>query len=556
MFSQRKCLKRMSAALAVGLLCVTWGSGAVHAKEQPAAEQAAPGLVVGRLAHNMSWINVYFLRFNYLSAKGGPKNSSVTFNTEPAMSGLGTKQTTFQFAKRLPAGKYQLTGLGSINGAMTTESKLDGSMPTFEVTSGGVTDLGLLVVQPTGGGKAVLLPVDDPSPVDELVRTYFPDEVAAASGAVTRWPGAATWTAQSFTYGDTDASALGLVVDVINASIEKGARLRAQARWQEAKTAADYLAIAKSATTMLSEPAVTSDGTMYFGSGLGQVQRRAPDGTWTHIDTGLAVEVSALSLLPDNALAIGTEDGRLLRQESAGGKFVPVGRFTPTTRVLDLHQWADGTWWVTTRVQQGKELVTSIHSGKSLAEIDTTTPVKTMTQAEGISAFLVRPFFATSAATKTKYFVGIAGVESHTYDSATATWASAAMKKAALQPIANNTGSVLVNMKSLQLSTDEGASWSAFKDPGRAHYVAFFNPSEGLAVRTPTSAFAAPDMEVHGTTDGGKTWSRLSTLPKAPCDLRSLRQNDVQKRILCVFHDGSIHSAGMQGEWVPERIVY
>ncbi|MFC4311245.1 hypothetical protein ACFPN2_19255 [Steroidobacter flavus] len=554
MLLQRKCLKRMAAALAVGVLCITSGAGAVQAKEQPTAEQAAPGLVVGRLAHNMSWINVYFLRFNSLSAKGGPKNSSVTFEMEPAMSGLGTKQTTFYFAKRLPAGKYQLTGLGSINGAMTTESKLDASIPTFEVTSGGVTDLGLLVVQPTGGGKAVLLPVDDPSPVDELVRTYFPDEVAAASGAVTRWPGVATWAAQPFTYGDTD-SGLGMVVDAINAGIEKGNRLKAQARWQEAKTAADYLAIAKTATTMLSEPAVAADGTMYFGSGLGQVQRRAPDGTWSHIDSGLSVEISALSLLPDDTLAIGTEDGRLLRQESAGGKFVPASRFTPTTRVLDLHQWADGTWWVTTRVQQGKDLLTNVHSGKSLAEIDTTTPVKTMSQAEAVSGFVVRPFFATSAGTKTKYFVGIAGVESHTYDSATATWTSLA-KKAALQPIANNTGSVLVNMKSDQFSTDEGASWSAFKDPGRAHFVAFFNPTEGLAVRTPTSAFAAPDMEVHATTDGGKTWSLLSTLPKSPCDLRSLRQNDVQKRIFCVFHDGSIHSAGMQGGWVPERIVY
>ena len=76
------------------------------------------------------------------------------------------------------------------------------------------------------------------------------------------------------------------------------------------------------------------------------------------------------------------------------------------------------------------------------------------------------------------------------------------------------------------------------KDPGRALYVAFFNNSDGLAVRAP-AALGTPD-----------------TVPKFPCDVRSLRQNDVQKRILCVFHDGSINSSGMQGDWVPERIVY
>jgi hypothetical protein len=63
-------------------------------------------------------------------------------------------------------------------------------------------------------------------------------------------------------------------------------------------------------------------------------------------------------------------------------------------------------------------------------------------------------------------------------------------------------------------------------------------------------------QELRGTADGGKTWTRLSELEKSPCDVFSLRQNDVAQRLVCVFHDGSIHSTGLNGEWTLERVVY
>lgn len=536
-------MEKLWAALVVGLLCSACGFGIAQAKEQKPRRQP-DGLVVGQLVHNLARLNDFFPKFSFIRVQGGPRNSTHTLSTAPSVPSL--KQTTARFAQQLPPGRYQITELGATAGNLFTESKLPSPMLSFEVTSGSVIDLGLLLVQPIGAGKAVLVPTDEPTSVEELLQTYFPDKVANWTGkTITRWSGTANWTANPFGYGGTDGQFGGLVGAVITSSIEKGMRLQAQTRWQEAKSAADYLKIAKSATTMLSEPAVAADGTMYFGSMLGQVQRRAPDGTWTQIDTGQLAEVSAVTLLDDQTLLIGTEDGRLLQQDKPGGKFTAVRRFTPATRVLDLQRWPNGTWWVAASMPHVKGAATNIYGGNSIAEIDTAAPLKVLALRDA----------AIPAAGIGKYFLALGGVELHVYDGTTATWSAPALKKAASQPIANNSGSVLLNMKPLQISTDDGLSWAAVKDPGRALYVAFFNSSDGLAVRAP-AALGTPDLLVEATADAGKSWSRVNVVPKFPCDVRSLRQNDVQKRIFCVFHDGSINSSSMQGDWVPERIVY
>jgi hypothetical protein len=542
MFIRGRSLGTLRTVLVIGLLCSTCGFGIAHAKEQK-PERPPDGLVVGRLVNNLSRLNDFFLKFTSISVKGGPRNSTHTLSTAPTLPIL--KQTTAPFAELLPPGRYQITELGATAGNLFTDSKLPAPALSFEVTSGGVIDLGLLLVQPIGAGKAVLLPTDEPTSVEELLRTHFPEQVANwLDKPITRWSGAASWVASPFDYGATNGQFGGAVGALITSSIEKGMRLQAQTRWQEAKSAADYLKIAKTTTTALSEPAVSAEGTMYFGSILGQVQRRAPDGTWTQIDTGQLTEISAVMLLDDQTLLVGTEDGWLLQQQKPTDEFTVVRRFAPGTRILDLQRWSNGAWWVATRGPQVKGTApTRIYGGNSIAEIDTAVPLKTLRED------------ATPAASAGKYFFGVAGVESHVYDNASATWSAPAVKKAALQPIANNSGSVLLNMKPLQISTDNGLSWAAVKDPGRALYVAFFNNSDGLAVRAP-AALGTPDLVVEATTDAGKSWSRVNTLPKFPCDVRSLRQNDVQKRIFCVFHDGSINSSGMQGDWVLERIVY
>lgn len=542
MFMRSRSMGKLRAVLVLGAVCSACGFGIAHAKEQKPA-RAPDGLVVGRLVNNLSRLNDFFPKFAYISVKGGPRNSTYTLSTAPVLPIL--KQTTAPFAEPLPPGRYQITELEATSGNLFTESKLPAPALSFEVASGEVLDLGLLLVQPIGAGKAVLVPTDDPSSVEELLQTYFPEKAANwLNKPTTRWPGTANWVASPFDYGGTDGQFGGAVGALITSSIEKGRRLQAQTRWQEAKTAADYLTIAKTATMALSEPAVSADGTMYFGSILGQVQRRAPDGTWTQIDTGRLTEVSTVELLDDQTLLVGTEDGWLLQQKTPADEFTVVRRFAPATRILDLQRWSNGAWSVTTRGPQVKGTApTRVYGGNSIAEIDTAVPLKTLREE------------ATPAASAEKYFVGLAGVESFVYDSASATWSAPALKKAALQPIANNFGSVLLNMKPLQISTDNGQSWIPVKDPGRALYVAFFNNNEGLAVRAP-SALGTPDLVVEATTDAGKSWSRVNTTPKFPCDVRSLRQNDVQKRIFCVFHDGSISSSGMQGDWVPERIVY
>ena len=404
-------MEKLRTALVVGLLCSAWGFGTAHAKEQEPA-RAPDGLVVGRLVNNLSRLNDFFPKFTYISVKGGPRNSTHTLSTAPTLPIL--KQTTAPFAQLLPPGRYQITELEATAGNLFTESKLPAPALSFEVASGEVVDLGLLLVQPIGAGKAVLVPTDDPTSVEELLQTYFPEKTANWSDKpTTRWSGIANWVASPFDYGGTDGQFGGAVGALITSSIEKGRRLQAQTRWQEAKSAADYLKIAKTATMALSEPAVSAEGTMYFGSILGQVQRRALDGTWTQIDIGRLTEVSAVELLDDQTLLVGTEDGWLLQQKTPADEFTVVRRFAPATRILDLQRWSNGAWLVTTRGPQVKGTApTRIYGGNSIAEIDTAVPLKTLRDD------------ATPAASAGKYFVGIAGVEAHIYDSTSATWSA------------------------------------------------------------------------------------------------------------------------------------
>lgn len=540
---------RMAMAWFTGVLWVACGMSAAHAKQEH--KRGPNGFVIGRLAQNVTRIDMVSHQYAGIAVRGGPNQASFALTGRPVPAVfLGPRQTTLHFARRLPPGRYRIAALDVRANA---NAELADSLPEFDVVAGEVTDLGLLVMQPLGAGSATLIPVDDGAEADEELQAYFADEAAEWSGKpITKWTAAAQWAPRRFAYGDVGPSGLGLVVDVVNARIAAHARKPAQVGWSGTNSAADLLALAKAYTVILSKPAVASDGTMYFGSGLGQILRRTPEGRWSNLETGQLREVSAVELLADGTLIAGTENGRLLQQEPATGKFMPVTKLAAGARILDLHHWQDGTWWVTTREGNEKSVVTNVYSANSLSAIDRA-PIKTVTQGALGSVFAVPPY-VDPVAGAAKYFLSVPGVEMHTYDLIESTWTRAAQKKAVMELITNNSGSVLASMKALQLSADDGASWASLKSPGTVLHLGFFNKTDGYAIVAPTS-MGSPEMQLHRTADGGKTWSLVNRMERFPCDLRTLRQNDEHKRIICVFHDSNIYSSAMQGHWTAERAV-
>jgi hypothetical protein len=449
----------------------------------------------------------------------------------------------------MPPGKYRIETLIAQQGSMQSEAKVAEGVYEFEVTADAVTDLGLLIVQPVGNSKAVL--VQAPDPIKTRVAL---DRLGKKADGWLDKP-VIDWHPQNgelyrFNYGSTDAS-MGLIVDLMNIKFDKDAALAAQARWDNAKTATEVLAIGKQATYALSAPAVTPDGTMYFGSNLGQVLRRSSGGEWSALDTGTSVVISAVTL--DNGVILaGTEDGRIVRLD--GDRPTVVHEVVDHGRIVNIKHWSDGSWWVASQVESGK-LTTNIYAGASLPELSGT-PLKSVVQ-NTPTAFMSPKPYANVVGGNGKYFVSIGDSELHAYDKATDKWEAAPrVKKAAVPVESNNDGSVLFSMRPAMVSDDDGTTWREFRPGGTLFALAFFDTSNGLGLFGVDKMSWSGAQELRSTADGGKTWTVVNKLDKSPCDVRSIRQNDVQKRVVCVFNDGNIYSSGATGSWVLERSAY
>lgn len=520
--------------------------------EKTATPATADGFVVVRLVTNAALVNVYFAKFDTLEIRSlGPRQKR--YFVWPAMRHsdfFGPIQSAVTFGQKLPVGQYRIVRLSAgVVGSLSSEADLGDALPAFEISADSVTDLGVLVMQPVGKGKAVVFPVPGADRTQELLTHRFPStERTWAGKPVIAWQ-APDWTPQPFSFGEADAG-LGLVVEMMNMKISADTRLGARPRWDNAKTPNDFHTLAKGATVALSRPAVAADGTMYFGSLLGQVLRRSPEGNWTNIETGRTGEISAVTLQGDELIA-GTEDGEILKL--AGGSASVIGRIGDAGRIVDVRHWPGEDWWIVSRQLQEKTTATHVYAGKSLGEL-AAVPSKSLSQPNMPPFFGTPKPFAVPVPGKAKYYLSVLD-ELHAYDATASVWTDLPQKKAPML-LANNDGSVLFSMQPAQFSADDGASWTAFKPNGALAALAFFDASNALAIFMTDRMTWSGTQEIRSTTDGGKTWTRVNELSKSPCDVRTVRQNDVQKRLFCVFRDGDIYSTGMQGEWFLERMTY
>ena len=531
--------------IAVALLsnAVTAGAANLDKKEPP-----PPGRVLMRVVTNTTRLGLLFSKFDKTRIKSlEPKGKTYVLYPYGAMEAgpiyHAPLPETIELSQALPPGKYRLQSLfaGSADEyspGVTTTLKVRDDFPTFEIVQDQVTDLGVLIVQPVGRGNAVLIPAADFGNAHvHLLRSGAIEESWLSKPVI-------DWRPQ-------DSSASQFEFGTPEGAIDSDARLSAQRRWDEAKTRGALLALAKTATVALSQPAVAADGTMYFGSQLGQVLHRSKDGVWTPMDTGTLALVTAVALA-DTDLYAGLEDGRILQMKD--GAWVVAGQAPGAAHVTTLAKLSSGEWWLVTQAWTGKQTVMNADSSKSLTGI-AETPTKTLVQPgpdfwSGVKA-PVTAFAGTS-----RGFLLRPEFESLVYDASTATWGGPRLKKDAPSFRANNDGTVLFSMRPGRLSVDGGASWSAFEPRGTLVGLAFFNAPTGLGLFGTDQLTLFGTQELRSTTDGGKTWTFLNELKQSPCNVYSLRQNDVAQRLICVFHDGSIHSAGMTGEWTVERVVY
>ena len=484
-------------------MLVTTGSLAKDVAPNP--QSASRGFFALRFESNATQISLFFGGFDQLKiAAEDPQGKTQYFSSVNALIQPGTReQASLDFGGWLPPGRYHIVALSANAGSMSTEADVHEALPSFDIVAGQVLDLGIVIFQPIGGGKAVLLPTLDTTPTAQALQRSFASDAAALSGLTTSvWDGATRWVAHPFAYGG-GTSGLGLLVDALNSKAEHGVRLDAQARWQKAVTASDFLTLGKAATTRLNGTAVVPDGTMYLGSALGQVLRRSPDGQWQNLDTGRIAEISSVAVTEDSTVLAGTEYGELLRSSGSNGSFVPVGSAPDHGRIVDIRRIPGPNWLVVSRQVSDKLANLNIYIATSVSDIFKAPP-KAVTQSRKSGFWSGMSFVATPALGKTGYFVSVPGSEVQKYDFVNHQWSQTAEGKSALPLLVNNSGTVFYSQLSPRVSYDEGQSWLQVK-PGRIpSFSAFFDDQSAVSLVNEPHAFSA-DESFFRTTDGGHT---------------------------------------------------
>lgn len=532
----------------VGLVLLATALASVsHAASTP----AATGFFTVRVVNHAPFVNIFLPRFEKITVQAvEPKGKLYTIRAVNDGSLFHTLfQTTLAYGGRLPEGRYRLASMIATGGTMSSEMRVGEALPPFDVAAGAVTDLGILVFQPTGAGKGLVIPIADVDSTASVLQRQFPAEAQAFVGHDgPAWPAAAGWKKSPVTYGDV-VSGLGLIADLLVVKTNKDAQSKDITGWDKVATLDEAIRAAKASTLVHSAPAIMSDGSVLLGSTLGRVLQRAPDGHWEEIDTGLLAEISAVTRLPDGTLVAGTEYGDFYRRAPGEAAFARIASSPDRWRIVDVRRLAGDRWLVATRgYDRVKDVsTTNVYVAESLEKLPAT-PVTTVSQNSAPTFSLPARLLASTQATPTGYFVGVERIESARGSPDSGAWTKVAGKEA-LRIVANNAGDVLYTQFPPQFSVDQGHTWNAVTLPARVFWLLFFDASNAIFM-----TLKSGDEVFMATHDSGKTWSTVNTLPKSLCLLNDPWLLDVQRRLFCTFNDGGIYSFTESTGWTAERV--
>ncbi len=219
--------------------------------------------------------------------------------------GDGTSRTAI-YAGALPPGAYRFVSFSAQQcGAMCVSSNITmgPKFSRFEVKSGQLTDLGVLVQTPAPkDSKKVLLahgtaPAGDAS-TPEIVRTLVPGLQTLLAAPVLGWT---------------------------PASVPQGM--------------ADLYQYAKLMSFGVVSPQELADGSFIFGSANGVVYRWKPGKREATYDVGARASVESMLVMPTGSWLAGGELGLLQISDDAGNTWRSVRGNLPLGVVVDLHLW-------------------------------------------------------------------------------------------------------------------------------------------------------------------------------------------------------------------------
>lgn len=237
----------------------------------------------------------------------------------------------------LPAGSYRIAGWGLLKWK-------DG--PTFEIKPGRVTDLGDYVAVNVGGYKTVVMPITqaehpggvlaatqsfasllvDPTPLRPETLSLSP---AMEDGAV-----------------DTGLGLVGDLLMLYDRKVNKTSTIEALTA---AKDPVEFLRLVRTVTVPAQdEPAVLTDGTMYFPADFGQLRRRTPDGQWSNIGMDTLRRITSVEADAERLVA-GSDDGHIRETRDGGATWTSLASLGSMRSVVDIDH--AGTYWVVTTME-------------------------------------------------------------------------------------------------------------------------------------------------------------------------------------------------------------
>ena len=412
-----------------------------------------------------------------------------------------TRRTSKIFAGYLPQGHYRLRGLTGLRSNPEIGPGFE-----FDVRPGTLTNLGTLIFQPTGEGKATFVTFAKYGDLAGILPEEFRE---LAQGGADRKP--LGWHRANSenvgTSGQEVASPMqaGITGAVIASIVNARNLTDKRADWADATDPARRLLISKGSTYSLNAVQELPNGELLAGSNLGQLLLRSKTGDWTNIDLDDPREVTALHARDRMVLNAGGEEG-MLKQSTDGGKtWTDLGAPVKFGLVLHLAE-VNGELFVLS-VADGRVYLHSrlnVH-GAGWNELKNL-------PSEGVAGYA--RMTSRGTINDGKYSIVIPGKEIHSFDLTKKTWAMSALPKE-VDDVRSNGQSIYSNSFTFkpQHSTDAGATWNKVANPCRGWIsivvdFAMLNPHDAWAVCMHSGAFAG-STSIRKSSDGGRSWSEL-----------------------------------------------
>ncbi|MDQ1834160.1 WD40/YVTN/BNR-like repeat-containing protein [Massilia scottii] len=442
-----------------------------------------------------------------------------------------SRHTSKIFAGYLPEGNYRLQRIVGLQSKPEIGPGFD-----FAVLPGALTNLGTLIYQPIGEGKATFVIYDKHIDLARTLSKEFPALAKDLSDTtVIGWRKVATPGVGASGQAIPMSLQYGIVGALIGGMVNQMAETEKRIAWEDAKDPALRVMLSKTSTYSLNAAQELPDGELLVGSNLGQLLLRSRSGEWSNIDLDDPREITALYARSRMHITVGGEEG-MLKQSTDGG-LTWVDLDIPIENGLVAHVTEVNGELFVMSVAQGK---ISLHSrmnapGSRWGELANL-------QGMGILSHVNMP--SRAAIHNGKYLLILPGKEIHSLDLATRTWTMSRVPQE-IQEIGSNGESVYATgfFQKPHLSHDEGASWSKLDNAcggfvSIVHDFAMLNKNEAWSLCHVGGAFVTSSRIRHST-DAGRTWTDL--LAETP--LKSTKMVVKKSVLLYIDRDVRIFSS-------------